>query len=205
MNAVRTWSWGEPVEPLAACLARGGVLAIPTESSYGLAADPRDPQGVAAIYRLKGRETGKALPVVLADLHQLPHLGIDSDLPILKRFAPGWPGPLSLLLPVAKALPACAGEGSLAVRIPGHPRLRSLLAALDRPLTATSANRSGSAPILDPARLPALLAEVDAVVVDDGILPGGAPSTLIAAAPDGFTVLREGSFDTTLLAELFQA
>ncbi|HVR99302.1 MAG TPA: Sua5/YciO/YrdC/YwlC family protein, partial [Thermoanaerobaculia bacterium] len=60
------WRWGDPVGPLSELLARGGVLAIPTESSYGLGADPWNPAGVETIYRLKGRERGKPLPVVVA-------------------------------------------------------------------------------------------------------------------------------------------
>ncbi len=196
------WHPGEPVAPLAACLARGGLLAIPTESSYGLGADPGNPFGVAAVYRVKGREAGKPLPVVVAGFDQLAGLGIDPDLPILKRIRDGWPGPLSVLLPTASDLPAAAGAGSLAVRIPGHPGLRALLAALGRPLTATSANRSGDEPILDPAELPALLAGEDAVVIDGGVLPGGPPSTLIEGAPSGWRILRPGRFDGDRLAAL---
>jgi L-threonylcarbamoyladenylate synthase len=203
------WHWGDPVEPLAACLARGGLLAIPTESSYGLGADPRSPAGVAAVYRVKGRPADKPLPVVIADLHQLPVLGIDPDLPIrgpvLPRLAAGWPGPLSVLLPLDRpipAIPAAAGAGALAVRIPGHARLRGLLAALNLPLTATSANRSGGEPILDPGELPELLAGEDAVVIDDGVLPGGPPSTLVEATAAGCRVLRPGSFAAERLAAL---
>jgi L-threonylcarbamoyladenylate synthase len=200
------WHPGEPVAPLAACLARGGLLAIPTESSYGLGADPGNPKGVAAVYRVKGREAGKPLPVVVADFDQLVGLGIDPDLPILKRIRDGWPGPLSVLLPSSAGLPAAAGAGSLAVRIPGHPGLRALLTALGRPLTATSANRSGDEPIVDPAALPGLLAGEDAVVVEGGILPGGLPSTLVGSgvegAPSGWRVLRPGSFDGERLAAL---
>ncbi|HZF09428.1 MAG TPA: L-threonylcarbamoyladenylate synthase [Thermoanaerobaculia bacterium] len=199
---VPVWHWGDPVEPLAACLERGGLIAIPTESSYGLGADPGNSRGVAAVYRLKGRSADQPLPVVVADLHQLPGLGIAADLPILERLSQGWPGPLSVLLPLSRPLPAAAGAGSLAVRIPGHARLRSLLAALDRPLTATSANRSGEAPILDPAALPALLAGFDAVVIDDGRLPGGPPSTLVEPTASGVRVLREGSFGRARLAAL---
>jgi L-threonylcarbamoyladenylate synthase len=202
MTSERVWRWGEPLAPLLGCLERGGVLAIPTESSYGLGADPGNSRGVATVYRIKGRDAGKPLPVVLAGLHQLASLGIDPDLPILERLSEGWPGPLSVLLPLGRSLPAAAGAGALAVRVPGHPRLRGLLAALGRPLTATSANRSGGPPILDPDELAELLAGEDAVVIDDGPLPGGAPSTLIEPTASGWRVLREGSFDRSRLAAL---
>lgn len=177
-GAPLAWRWGDPVAPLAALLARGGLLAIPTESSYGLAADPRNPAGVAAVYRVKGRPADQPLPVVVAGPEQLPGLGIDPDLPILRRLSAVWPGPLSLLLPftaVAAPLPAAAGAPALAVRVPAHARLRELLAALGTGLTATSANRSGRAPVLDPGQLAELLAGEEAAVIDDGRLPGDHP------------------------------
>jgi L-threonylcarbamoyladenylate synthase len=205
------WTFGDPVAPLAALLARGGVLAIPTESSYGLAVDPRNPAGVAAIYRIKVREAGKPLPVVIAGIEQLAGLGIAPDLPILRRLSPAWPGPLSLVLPLGRPLPAAAGTGTLAVRVPGHAGLRELLAACGIGLTATSANQSGAPPLLDPRELPALLAGHDAAVVDGGVLPGGPPSTLVAlaAAGDGgmqeLRVLRQGAFPAARLQALWAA
>ncbi|HKV06944.1 MAG TPA: L-threonylcarbamoyladenylate synthase [Thermoanaerobaculia bacterium] len=197
------WRPGDPVAPLRDLLARGGVLAIPTESSYGLGADPRNRMGVEAIYRIKGREAGKALPVVAADLAQIAGLGIDPDLSILKELLACWPGPLTAVLPIASPLPAAAGEPTLAVRIPGHPGLLELLAVLGHALTATSANRSGAAPILDPAEAAELLSGEDAMVVDGGILPGGPPSTLVAIEERGPVVLRTGSYPVERLRELF--
>ena len=191
---MRLWHPGDPVAPLRDLLARGGVLAIPTESSYGLGVDPRNPAGVETVYRIKGRERGKALPVVVADLAQLADLGIDPDLPILEPLSACWPGPLTVLLPLACPLPAAAGEPTLAVRIPGHDGLRRLLAELGHGLTATSANRSGGAPVLDPEAAARLLAGEDATVVDGGILPGGLPSTLVAIEEAGPVVLRSGRF-----------
>jgi L-threonylcarbamoyladenylate synthase len=202
------WRWGEPVEPLAACLDRGGVLAVPTESSYALAADPWNPAGVAAIYRIKHREAGKPLPVVAAGLHQLAGLGIAPDLPILRRLSRVWPAPVTVALPLARPLAAtaaAAGAGTLAVRIPDHPRLRALLEALDRPLTATSANPSGGAPARTPEEAAALLAGEEAWVVDGGRLPGGPPSTLVAWTPAGLEVLRPGRFPEERLRELLEA
>lgn len=205
---MNVWRPGDPVDPLRDLLRRGGVLAIPTESSYGLGADPRNRKGVETIYRIKGREPRKALPVVVADPGQLADLGIDPDLSILKPLSACWPGPLTVVLPIARiadtALPAAAGEPTLAVRIPGHEGLRSLLAELGHGLTATSANVSGEEPILDPAELEGLLAGEDAVIVDGGVLPGGPPSTLVAPAAieeGGPVVLRTGRFPVDRLLE----
>ena len=199
------WRWGDPVEPLRELLRRGGVLAIPTESSYGLGADPRNRNGVEAIYRIKGREPRKALPVVVADLKQLADLGIDADLSILKPLSACWPGPLTAVLPRKRPIPAAAGEPTLAVRIPGHEGLRSLLAALGHGLTATSANPSGGEPVLDPMGAAALLEGEDAMVVDGGVLPGGPPSTLVAIEEGGPVVLRTGKFPVERLREVLRA
>jgi L-threonylcarbamoyladenylate synthase len=204
---VRAFRFGDPVAPLRDLLARGGIVAFPTESSYALGVDPWNRTGVEAIYRIKEREAGKALPVVIAGSEQLAGLGIDPDLHIVERFFAVWPAPLTVVLPVARPLPASAGEGTLAVRVPAHQELRALLAALGHGLTATSANRSGEAPILDPAALGALLAGADAAVVDGGVLPGGLPSTLVALSAggaiegEGLVVLREGRFPAERLAQ----
>lgn len=193
--------FGDPVPPLRDLLARGGIVAFPTESSYGLGVDPWNPAGVEAIYRIKEREAGKPLPVVVAGRDQLAGLGIDPDLNIVKRLFALWPAPLTAVLPVARPLPASAGTRTLAVRVPDHEPLRELLAALGHGLTATSANRSGEAPIVDPAAAADLLAGEDAMVVDGGVLPGGPPSTLVAIEGDRVVVLRSGRFPTERLEE----
>lgn len=187
-------------------LSRGGVLAIPTESSYGLAVDPRSAAGVDAIYRIKEREAGKPLPVVAADRGQVAALGVDPGLPELDLLERVWPAAVTAVLPLLSpgSLPAAAGEGTVAVRVPGHAGLRELLARLGLPLTATSANRSGEPPVLDPGRAAELLAgclpeavreeaEPLAVVVDGGTLPGGPPSTIVRIRGVHLEVLREGA------------
>lgn len=190
----RRWLWGEPLAALCEVLRRGGVLAIPTESSYGLAADPRDRRGVEAIYRLKERERGRPLPVVAGSLEQLAALGVAVDEPLFRRLAAAWPAPLSLVVPAARDLPAAAGGETLAVRLPGHRRLLRLLGELGLALTATSANRSGAPPVTDPDDLEQLLAGRDALIVDGGVLGGGPPSTLVALGSGGLTVLRRGRY-----------
>jgi len=197
-------------------LEHGGVLVIPTESSYGLAADPGSAEGVAAIYRLKGRAAGKALPVVAADRSQVVALGVAPDRVDWDRLEGVWPprgsGAVTVVLPIERSLPAAADETTVAVRIPDHAGLRRLLACLGRPLTATSANRSGEPPVLDPADAEALVAHasdgevapgVRAVVIDGGTLPGGPPSTIVRLVGGGIgggdgqdvriEVLREGA------------
>lgn len=200
---MRVWRLGDPVPPLQSLLARGGILAFPTESSYGLGADPRNPGGVEAIYRIKVREAGKPLPVVVAGREQLADLGVDPNLYIVGCLLKHWPAALSAVLPIGRPLPAAAGTGTLAVRVPDHEGLRHLLEELGHGLTATSANRSGEEPILDPAGLAELLAGEDAMVVDGGVLPGGPPSTLVAIERERLVVLRAGRFPAERLMETF--
>jgi len=195
---------GGPLGPLRDLLARGGVLAIPSESSYGLAADPRSALGVETIYRVKERERGKALLVVAADLAQLEALGIDTSVPGLAAIAALWPAPLTAILPLrpGEEPAAAAGGSTLAARVPAHAGLRQLLALLGFALTATSANLAGAEPILEPDQLDALLAGADAMIWDDGLLPGGPPSTLIELRPQGVAVLRPGAYPADALSPL---
>lgn len=207
------WRFGDLLEPLRERVARGAVLAIPTESSYGLAVDPRNRRGVEAIFRLKGRDAGKPLPVLVAHRRQVADLGIDPDLPILSRLAACWPGAVTAVLPLAagsRRLPAAAGGSTVAVRVPAHPQTRGLVALLG-PLTATSANASGEPALVDPRQAARLLAGDDSLVIDGGVLPGGPPSTLVVPETDGdgqlrrVRVLREGRVSADLLAQLLGA
>jgi L-threonylcarbamoyladenylate synthase len=190
------------LEELRALRSRGGVIAFPTESSYGLGVDPQSAVGVAAIEWIKRRrgvsdEPGKPLPVVIADLSQLAALGIDPDSDSVRRFAPFWPAPLTAVLPLIEGvdLPATLGGRTLAVRIPAHSELRALLAAIG-PLTATSANRTGEPPLLDASEVAALLTEAGVVnfAVVAGKAPGGPPSTLVESFGDEIRILRQGPF-----------
>lgn len=199
MSAPPTWRWGDPVERLQEVLAAGGVLAIPTESSYGLGIDPRSPDGVEAVYRVKERGRGKPLPVVFEGDAQLAAVGVDPADQAVRRVAACWPGPVTLLAPAVPPPPAAAGGATLAVRRPGHARLRRLLVALGSALTATSANRSGEPPIHDPAELLDILGGVPAAIVDDGPLPPALPSTIVELRAGRLYILRSGAFAASQL------
>ena len=178
----------------AETLAAGGLLAFPTESSYGLGVDPRDPRGVEAIFRLKSRERGKALPVVAADLAQLLALGVDPAAEALAWAKPRWPAALTVVLPMAAPLPASAGAPAIAARIPAHAGLRALLAGLGHALTATSANPSGEPPLTDPQEVRSWLAASNEkyLLLDDGPTAGGLPSTLVELRDGTVVILRKG-------------
>ena len=188
---VPRWRFGEDPGPVIDVVAAGGVIAIPTESSYGLAVDPANPEAVARVFALKGRPDEKALPVVTASIDVLPvhlHPGPETNLAAL------WPAALTLVLDLDRSL-AAAGDGeTLAVRVPDHSGLLELL-RVTGPLTATSANRSGRPPALAPGDAADLLAAGDApgLVVDAGELPGGPPSSLVRVDGVECRVLRQGA------------
>ncbi len=186
--------WDDPAEPLAALLDRGGIVGFATESSYGLGADPRHRGGVDGIFRVKGRPADRPLPVVVANLEQIRELGGRLEEAEEAGLIALWPAPLTILLPLARPLPAAAGSTRLGFRIPAHERLRELLLRLGRGLTATSANRSGEPPLLEADPVRRLLAEREAAVIDGGALAGGEPSTVVALERGALRVLRRGRF-----------
>ncbi|HLF56424.1 MAG TPA: L-threonylcarbamoyladenylate synthase [Thermoanaerobaculia bacterium] len=191
---VARWGFGDDPEVVRAALDHGAVVAFPTESSYGLGVDPTDDRAVEALFRLKDRGAGKALPVVAADLAALGRLGVDLAARPMVWASLRWPAALTVVAPLARPIAASGGRTELAVRIPDHGPLRALLAALGRPLTATSANPAGAEPYLDPDAVAAWLERsgCEALVVGREPAPGGPPSTLVAFEGDAPRVLRQG-------------
>ncbi|MEM6454601.1 MAG: Sua5/YciO/YrdC/YwlC family protein, partial [Acidobacteriota bacterium] len=105
VQRVLRWRFGARVADLAAVLDAGGIVAVPTESSYGLAVDPRRGDAVDAVFRIKGRDAGKALPVVIDASARLAALGIDPDQPAVRWAARHWPAALSVVLPLCLDAP----------------------------------------------------------------------------------------------------
>lgn len=123
-------------------LAAGGLVVIPTDTVYGLAADLDRPASIARIFELKGRPTSRPLAVLVADISQASSLAIFDD-EARKLAEDGWPGPLTIVLNSARPLRQLGGDGeTVGVRVPGHPFCLSLL-GMTGPLAVTSANPSG--------------------------------------------------------------
>jgi L-threonylcarbamoyladenylate synthase len=166
---------------------------FPTETVYGIGADARSPAAVERLVRVRGREEGKPILVLVADLAMAATVAARVP-PAARRLATRfWPGPLTLVLPARDGLPPAltAGGATIGVRAPGHPTAAALVAGLGRPVTAPSANPPGAAPPrrLEEAR--AYFGSEVAVWVDGGELPGGAST--VARIDDGaLTVLRPG-------------
>jgi L-threonylcarbamoyladenylate synthase len=187
---------GEMLEPLRAALRAGGVLAIPTDTFYGLAADPLSELGVGRVYALKGRSCAQALPVVIASTAQLAPLGVVASPDVLEKLEAIWPAPLTAVLPLSRPIAASGGAPTLAVRVPAHGGLRRLLAGVG-PLTATSANRRGQPPALSADDAARIFGSGLDFVVNAGPSQSALPSTIVDLTKSPPEILRSGAFPWT--------
>jgi len=194
---------GDPtaLDAAAAALTRGDIVGLPTETVYGLAVLPRT-ASLAALVAAKARPPDKGIALLIDSLDQVADL---VDLPDAARrlAAACWPGALTMVLPlrVGVVLPdeITGGRTTLGVRLPDHPVPRALARRLG-PLAVSSANRSGEPDARTAGELLAAVGPALAVVIDDGPVRGGVPSTVVAVASDGgLTILRSGALDLATL------
>ena len=180
----------------ARLLIQGGLVAMPTETVYGLAADATNERAVAALYAAKGRPQFNPLIAHVATLDAAAVEGVLNAQArrLAERF---WPGPLTLVVPVklgrGVGLLARAGLQTLALRVPAHPVARGLIEAVGRPLVAPSANRSGH---VSGTRADHVLADLSGridAILDAGPCPLGVESTIVACLEDGARLLRPGA------------
>ena len=188
-------------------LERGALVAIPTDTVYGLAARLDRPAALRRLYEAKGRPEDRAIPVLLSNADLISEL--TTDLPdgaeeFAGRF---WPGPLTIVLPRGPRVPdlVTAGGDTVGLRMPDHPFALALIEAAGGALAVTSANISGEPSLRDPAAVAEALAGEVELVVDSGPTPGGQASTVVALAPSGPTMLREGPLDAETLRAAWAA
>jgi tRNA threonylcarbamoyl adenosine modification protein (Sua5/YciO/YrdC/YwlC family) len=182
--AVSAVGSAEAVRRVAAVLRRGALAVIPTDTVYGVAADPRVPGAVERLCVAKGRDRDKPIPLLAADLAEVQRraLALDAlELRLAERF---WPGPLTLVLRTA--------TGTEGFRVPDCPIALQLLREGEGVLRVTSANLSGDPPAITAADGAAALGPHVAVVLDAGPAPGGVPSTVARVTGGTVQVIREG-------------
>jgi L-threonylcarbamoyladenylate synthase len=177
----------------AEVLRAGGVVVVPTDTVYGLAARPEDADAVREIYRLKDRPQGMPLPVLAASLEQVHSLGVDVTDAASALAERWWPGPLTLAFGFGPgARPEwLAGRDEVAVRIPDHDFVRDLLQTTGV-LLVTSANPHGTPTPRAAADVAASLGHAVDLIVDDGELTE-VPSTLVNVRAAEAAVEREGA------------
>ena len=175
-------------------LKQGGVVALPTDTLYGLAADVFNAAALRRVFDLKGRPAELALPVLVSAVKQAEMVVRDFP-PAARRLAQAfWPGSLTMVLPKAPALSPLltAGRDTVAVRMPNHWAPLALAAGLGRPITGTSANRSGEPDLPTLAALQATLGDAVDYIIAQGPPPQGAPSTIVDLTGDRPALIREG-------------
>lgn len=183
------------VENIQSVLNSGGVIAFPTDTFYGLGADPFNSDAISKIFHIKHRPADKPLLVLIHSLAQLEDLTREVTENACKLMEHFWPGPLTLIFNAASGLPDAltAGTGTIGIRLPDHPFTRRLLKTLDHPLTAPSANASGKGEPTTAQQVEAVLGKKLGLIVDGGPAPGGKVSTILDTTTNPSTLLREGA------------
>ncbi len=193
----------EPValQEAAGCLSRGGLVAFPTETFYGLGANAMDRAAVARIFRVKRRPAAKPLLVLVGSVEMAESLVLEvSDL-ARQLMATYWPGPLTLVVRAAPELPCelTAGTGTVGIRIPAHPVALGLVHAAGCPVTAPSANPSGEEPPTTAEEVRRFFGDKIDLILDGGSTPGGRPSTVLDVSVSPPRLLRAGILDMSPL------
>jgi L-threonylcarbamoyladenylate synthase len=184
----------------------GGVVVYPTDTLYGLGADPKNPGAVRKLFTIKGRQADQPILLLIKDANDVLDwaAGITPVAEgLMKKF---WPGPLTLVFKARPEVMAelTGGTGTIGLRVPGNVLTRQLLASLGTALTGTSANISGRQ---SPRTAQEAAAEIDGMVdlvIDGGRTEGGDPSTVVDVSSDEPKVIREGAipsreiFDTKI-------
>jgi L-threonylcarbamoyladenylate synthase len=196
---MRVLNWLESPDPTLTaaveCLRQGGLVAFPTDTLYGLAADVGNDEAVQRLFRAERRPVETPLPILVATIEQAATLTASMSILTLKLGDLYWPGPLTMVLqrsPAFESL-ALAGGDSVALRLPNHDVPLALIRTLGRPITGTSANRSGQpAPRTAEDVVHQLGGDID-IVIDAGPCPLGIESTVVDLRSDRPRILREGA------------
>lgn len=195
----------EGIARAARCLKEGGLVALPTETVYGLAADASQREAVARIYALKGRPADHPLIVHVPDLAAARYWAV-FDARAERAAAAFWPGPLTLVLPRAPQAPAwaCAGQPTIALRCPSHPVAQRVLAGFialgGHGVAAPSANRFGRVSPTQARHVIDDLGEDAPLVLEGGAAEVGVESTLLDLSRDAPRLLRPGRIGRAQLA-----
>ena len=186
----------------------GGIVAFPTSGLYGLGADALNRLAVERVYRVKQRDFGKPILVLIKDALDLKKVCTQVPELAIRMMAAFWPGRLTIIVEARPELRQVdlprinAGTGKIGIRVPLHPVARALVTALDSPITGTSANLSGKKGCSSVSDLDPGLAEGLNLVLDAGQLEGGIGSTVVDATFDPPLVVREGAISKKRLSSV---
>jgi tRNA threonylcarbamoyl adenosine modification protein (Sua5/YciO/YrdC/YwlC family) len=191
-----------PINPEAEVLryaadfvSRGCVIAIPTDTFYGLAADPFNLAAVDEIYHVKGRPEARALPILVSSIEQALVLSRGTSASFLRLAQAFWPGALTLVVNAAHRIPlkVTAGTGRIALRWPRSEVVKRLIEEFDGPVTGTSANISGFSSCASAAQVMKQLGSRVPLVLDAGETGATLASTIVELNGDAWKIGREGA------------
>ena len=194
----------DAIDEAAALIHEGRVVAFPTDTLYGLAVDPRNPDAVRRLFGLKGRPETSALTLIASDAVQAARAARLSPL-AARLAARWWPGPLTIVIAAAPGLApeTLAGGVTVGVRVPASAVARALAAGVGFCITATSANPSGAPPASKAQQVAMSLSTIDAIL-DGGNAPGGPPSTIVNATGEYPILVRAGAVPWDRVLESLQ-
>jgi L-threonylcarbamoyladenylate synthase len=184
-----------------------GIVALPTDTLYGLAVNPFHPDAVARVFAAKGRAAERALLLIAADVEQIErHIGRLS-FQAQSLTSAFWPVPLTLLMsaPATLAAGVASTDGTVGVRVPAHTLARELCRACGVPLTATSANLSGAEAPSRPDDVERSLRDRIDLLIDAGTTPGGPPSTIVDVSGDLPKLVRAGAISWDSIRETLKS
>ena len=182
------------IERAVELLWRGEVIGIPTDTLYGLAADPFNLAAVTCIYKIKGRPEQKALPILIARMEQAKDLAREIPDVFYQLAEKFWPGPLTMVVDASSRLPfkVTGHTGRIALRIPDAKIPCEVIRAFNRPITGTSANLTGHDPCQAAAEVAYQIGDRVPLILDGGETQGVLPSTVVDVRGDHWRILRDG-------------
>lgn len=183
------------LEYAASLVRRGEVIGIPTDTLYGLAADPFNLAAVERVFRIKGRAETKALPILIDGLGRVPLLARETPDAFQRLAKAFWPGALTLVVDAADHIPfkVTGNTGRIALRWPRCAAVTELIARVDAPVTGTSANLSGFPGCASAAQVAKQLGDRLPLILDGGETGRALPSTIVDVRNDEWQIVREGA------------
>jgi L-threonylcarbamoyladenylate synthase len=196
-----------PVEYAATIIERGGVVGCPTDTFYGLAADPLNLSAIEQVYRIKGRPDTKALPILVGSVEQAVTLARDVSEVFLTLAHHFWPGALTIIVEASQKLPlkVTGNSGRVALRWANSPVTWALIAACGGPVTGTSANLSGFPSCTNAAQLARQLGNSLPLILDAGETGATLASTIVAVRGDEWNIAREGALPEADIRAVLQS
>ena len=187
------------IEQVAAVIKKGGLVAFPTDTVYGLAANAFNPDAIEKLFLVKGRDFNKAIAILIGESNQLKQIASEFSgmaKKLSKRF---WPGALTLVVPIQQTLPKLLSPTeTIGIRMPDHNFVLRILKTTG-PLATTSANLSGGKNPLTAEDVVEQLGNNVDLIIDGGLCPGGIPSTVVDCTQQEIRIIREGGLSRKII------